>query len=78
MRIGSAIVLIALGAILTFAVTVDVSGVDLSTVGVILMAVGALGLLLELAFFAPRRHRVSSSYTEPVGAGVRRTTVDDV
>ncbi|PPK92167.1 hypothetical protein CLV92_11628 [Kineococcus xinjiangensis] len=78
MRLGSAIVLIALGAILTFAVTLDVSGIDLSTVGVILMVVGGLGLLLELAFFAPRRRRVSSSYTEPVGHGMRRTTVDEV
>ena len=78
MRLGSAIVLIAIGAILTFAVTFEISGIDLSTVGVILMIVGLLGLVLELAFFAPRRRRVSESYTEPVGRGVRRTTVDDV
>ncbi|GAA4993194.1 hypothetical protein GCM10023225_31180 [Kineococcus glutinatus] len=78
MRIGSAIALIAVGAILTFAVTLRISGIDLSTVGVILMVVGLVGLVLEVAMFAPRRHRVSTSYTEPVGSGVRRTTVDDV
>ncbi|GAB7189351.1 hypothetical protein NUM3379_00570 [Kineococcus sp. NUM-3379] len=78
MRLGSAIVLIAIGAILAFAVTLDISGIDLSTVGWILMIVGVLGLVLEIAFFAPRRRRVSSSYTEPTPHGVRRTTVDDV
>jgi Domain of unknown function (DUF6458) len=46
--IGTSIFLIALGAILKFAVTVNVSGIDLDVVGVILMVVGAIGLLLSL------------------------------
>jgi hypothetical protein len=46
--IGTSIFLIAVGAILKFAVTADVSGVNLDTVGVILMVVGAIGLLLSI------------------------------
>jgi hypothetical protein len=46
--IGTSIFLIALGAILYFAVEVDISGLELSTVGVILMIVGILGLIISL------------------------------
>ena len=45
MRLGTAIVLLALGAILTFAIEFEVSGVDLRVVGWILMIVGALGIV---------------------------------
>lgn len=55
MRIGASLFLIALGAILTFAVTKQVNGVDLSTIGVILMIVGAVGLLITLAMMNTRR-----------------------
>lgn len=55
MRIGASLVLIALGATLTFAVTKKVNGVDISTVGVILMAVGAAGLVLTLILTQTRR-----------------------
>ena len=48
MGIGTSIFLIALGAILKYAVTADVEGVNLETVGVILMVVGIVGLLLSL------------------------------
>lgn len=48
MGIGTSIFLIALGAILKYAVTADVEGVNLGTVGVILMVVGIVGLLLSL------------------------------
>src|SRR4051794_2617625 len=57
MRLGTAIVLLAVGAILTFAVRVDLSGIDLQVVGWILMIVGVLGIVLELAIWAPRRRR---------------------
>ncbi|HMJ03484.1 MAG TPA: DUF6458 family protein [Conexibacter sp.] len=46
MTIGSSLFLIAVGAILKFAVTAHVAGVDLQVVGVILMIVGAVGLVL--------------------------------
>ena len=48
MRIGSSLVLIAIGAILKFAVTASVSGISLSTVGVVLMVVGIAGLVISL------------------------------
>jgi hypothetical protein len=51
MGIGTSIFLIAVGAILDFAVNWRVQGVDLKTVGVILMVVGAIGLLLSLIFW---------------------------
>jgi len=52
MGIGTSILLIAVGAILRFAVTVTTSGVDLQTVGVILMAVGAIGFIASLVFWS--------------------------
>jgi uncharacterized membrane protein YedE/YeeE len=59
--IGTSIFLIAVGAILKFAVTADVSGVQLDTVGLILMVVGIIGLLLSLFWmtvWADRRRAV--------------------
>lgn len=55
MGIGISIFLIALGAILYFATNIDVSGIELSTVGVILMVVGAIGLIAALFIFGPRK-----------------------
>jgi hypothetical protein len=46
MTIGASLFLIAVGAILNFAVTAEVAGIDLQTVGVILMITGGVGLLL--------------------------------
>jgi hypothetical protein len=56
MGIGVSVFLIAVGAILSYAVEVDAEGINLDTVGVILMVVGAIGLLFSLLFwssFAP-------------------------
>ena len=50
MGIGTSIFLIAVGAILSYAVEDAVSGVDLSTVGVILMVVGVIGLAISLLY----------------------------
>ena len=58
MGIGVSIFLIALGAILTFATDVSVSGLDLDVVGIVLMLVGALGLILTMLVWGPRRRRV--------------------
>lgn len=49
MGIGISVFLIAVGAILAFAVELSVSGVDLAAVGIILMIVGAIGLVVALA-----------------------------
>jgi Domain of unknown function (DUF6458) len=46
--IGTSIFLIALGAILRYAVTADVEGINLDTAGLILMIVGLVGLLFSL------------------------------
>jgi hypothetical protein len=46
MTIGASLFLIAVGAVLAFAVTAEVSGIELATVGWILMIVGILGLIL--------------------------------
>ena len=51
MGIGVSLILIAVGAILTWAVSASVSGVDINAIGVILMIVGAVGLLLSLIFW---------------------------
>jgi hypothetical protein len=48
LTIGGSLFLIAVGAILKFAVTWTVAGIDLHVAGVVLMVVGALGLLLGL------------------------------
>jgi hypothetical protein len=53
--IGASIFLIAIGAILTFAVEADISGLDIAVVGVILMVAGALGLLFTALIWGPRR-----------------------
>lgn len=70
MGIGVSLILIAAGAILTWAVNATVSGLNIHTVGVILMVVGAVGLLISLVFW--------SSWGAGAPARRRTTTVDDV
>ena len=79
MGIGISVFLLAVGAILAYAVDVSVSGLDLDTIGIILMIVGAIGLLTSLLIFGRsgfggRRTVVSDTYVDdgPVG----RRTVD--
>jgi hypothetical protein len=52
MGISLSLLLVAAGAILTWAVNAEASGVDINTVGVILMVVGIVGLLLSLVFWS--------------------------
>lgn len=52
MGVGVSLILIAAGAILTWAVNATVSGVDIHTIGVILMVVGIIGVLLSLVFWS--------------------------
>jgi hypothetical protein len=66
MGFGVSIVLVAVGAILTWAVTAEVSGVDIQVVGVILMIVGIAGFVLSMLFW--------SSWGGPATVGRRRTT----
>ncbi|MCW2644991.1 MAG: hypothetical protein QOF87_1678 [Pseudonocardiales bacterium] len=55
MRLGGSLFLIAIGAILKFAVTKRFSGVDVGTVGVILMLIGVVGLALSVYWMNSRR-----------------------
>ena len=79
MGIGISVFLIALGAVLSFAVNLTVSGLDLDTIGVILMVVGAIGLVASLIIWGGWSRRgpmVDDGYVEepPVvrRQGVRR------
>jgi len=75
MRLGASLFLFALGAILKFAVTARVNGIDLSTVGVVLMVVGIAGLVLTAALMGTRRRtdvvyrRDGATYVEPNSMG---------
>ena len=72
MGIGVSLILIAAGAILAFAVNAEVSGLEVQTIGWILLAVGVAGALLSLIFWsswggpAGRRERVVYDYRPPV------------
>jgi hypothetical protein len=60
MTIGSSVFLIAVGAILRYAVTATVSGVSIQTIGLILMLAGILGLVLSLFYVLSWRTRRAS------------------
>lgn len=68
MGLGVGIFLAAIGAVLAFAVTKTVNGVDIQTVGWILMIVGIVGVVLSMIFW--------SSWAGP-GYRRRTTTVDE-
>ena len=61
MTIGLSLFAIAVGAILRFAVTAHASGIDIGTVGVILIVIGAVGLAVGLWLVAAGRGSVDQS-----------------
>lgn len=68
MRIGAALALIAVGAILRFAIAIQVThGLYLQTIGDILMGVGLLGLILWLVVWAPRSRGRRTTYRQTTG-----------
>jgi hypothetical protein len=82
MGIGVSLVLIAIGAILTWGVTAEVSGLDVDAIGVILMIVGLLGLVLSMIYWSSwggvgvrRRTYVEQGTAVPRTVSPRRTTV---
>jgi len=80
MGIGGSIFLLALGAILAFAVHGNLGFLDIQVVGWVLMAAGVLGLILTLYFWSARRRRVVTSATsgQPVApAAQQRVVVDE-
>jgi hypothetical protein len=64
MTIGGSIFLIALGAILRYAVDVTVSGIEIQTIGLILMIAGVVGLVIGL--FLLTQTRRSAAYDDRV------------
>ncbi|HYR63856.1 MAG TPA: DUF6458 family protein [Actinomycetota bacterium] len=78
MGLGTCIFLIALGAILDFAVTVNTPGFNVHTVGLILMVVGVIGLLMSMVFWNSwgGLHR-RTVYNEGVPAPRRRRIVEE-
>ena len=75
MGIGASIFLLAVGAILAFAVNMQVAGVDINVIGWILMGAGVLGLLMTLLVFAPRRRRQVIETGVPYGSVAPEGTV---
>ena len=61
MSLGASLFLLAVGAILTFAVEAEVAGLDINTVGIILMVIGVIGLLLSLMWM--QRSRTAGTRT---------------
>ena len=64
MYIGTSIFLIAVGAILRYAVTASVAGIDLQAAGLILMVVGAIGLVISLALMTVWSDRRRAGYAD--------------
>lgn len=65
--IGASILLIAVGAVMAYAVTVDTEGFNINTAGVILMIVGAIGLvvsLISMLIVSDRVDRTERHYVE--------------
>jgi hypothetical protein len=72
MGVGVGLILIAVGAILAWAVDVETSGFNVNTIGYILLVVGIIGVILSMIFW--------SSWAGPgylAGGRRRRTVVED-
>ena len=74
MTIGAGIFLIAVGAILTFAVDWQLGGVDLDVVGWVLMIAGLAGILITLVYSRTRATRVVQQQVRPGERVVERRT----
>jgi hypothetical protein len=64
MTIGASIFLIALGAILKYAVNATVSGIEIQTIGLILMIAGAIGLVIGLFLLTQTSRRDPAAYDD--------------
>jgi hypothetical protein len=69
MGIGGSIFLLAVGAILAFAVNADISGIDINIIGWILMAAGLVGLVITLWYWNSRRRTVVTRQSSQPVAG---------
>lgn len=75
MSVAGAIILIAVGAILRYAVSDSISGVDLQTIGLILMIAGAAGFVLTLMLEFGGRSRRTERVVEREGRPVEREDI---
>ncbi|BCJ53156.1 hypothetical protein Asp14428_46310 [Actinoplanes sp. NBRC 14428] len=66
MGIGGSIFLLALGAILAFAVNADISGLDINVVGYVLMLAGLIGLIITVWYWNSRRRPATVVEQRPV------------
>jgi hypothetical protein len=66
MTIGASIFLIAVGAILKYAVNATVSGIEIQTIGLILMIAGVIGLLIGLFLLTQTRREPAAYDDRPV------------
>ncbi|GAA1774396.1 DUF6458 family protein [Luedemannella helvata] len=78
MGIGGSIFLIAVGAIIAFAVDVSVGWLDLEVVGWVLMVAGVVGLILTMTIWNRRRTVTSVSDARTPVATTRTDTTYDV
>jgi hypothetical protein len=84
MGIGVSLLLIAGGAILAWAVDANANGVDINTIGYILLIVGIIGFVLSLVFWSTwagpgyfSRSRRTYSEGTAAPAGGRRTVIEE-
>jgi len=79
MSIGTGIVLFIVGAVLAFAVNIEVAWIDLTLVGYLMMGAGAVVFVLGLVFMLRKRQSVTTTHTGVDSAGAttaeRRTSV---
>jgi FtsH-binding integral membrane protein len=66
MTLGASLFVIAVGAILRFAVTADVAGIDIQTVGTILIVVGVVGFAISLWMYFTVRDRTGAGPPPPL------------
>jgi len=75
MGLGVGIFLAAIGAVLAFAVNADVSGVNIHTIGWILLIVGIIGIVLSMIFWSSWAG--PGYFTRERVGGRRRTVIED-
>jgi hypothetical protein len=75
MGLGVGIFLAAIGAVLAFAVNADVSGVNIHTIGWILLIVGIIGIVLSMIFWSSWAG--PGYFTRERAGGRRRTVVEE-
>lgn len=77
LNIGGPVALAVVGAVLFFAVNVDFSGIEVSTIGLILMVAAAVWFVVGLVVAASLKSKEEAVVEQPVATTRRRTTIDE-